>query len=162
MTDFVSEDIAQWQAVDWAEGVPLRSGPLMWGLVDASPSSAYYWQMLKQEGRIYLKHCRECGAHQHPRRVVCEKCYAFDFDWLPASGGGEVYTKSTIEYANDADLRSVVPYSLGIVWLDEQVPIFTRVIRVGDASGRDVGIGERGLIGAAPFLGLTLPVFTVA
>jgi uncharacterized OB-fold protein len=161
MTEHISDDIAQWQAVDWAEGLPLRSGPLMWGLVDASPGSAFYWQKLKDEGRVWLKHCKECGAHQHPRRVVCEKCYAFDFDWRPAAGGGEVYTKSTIEYANDDDLKTVVPYSLGIVWLDEQVPIFTRVVRRDETTGRDVAIGERGTIAAAPFLGLTLPLFTV-
>lgn len=160
MDQHVSDDIAQWQAVDWAQGLPLRSGPLMWGLVDASPSSAFYWQKLKDEGRVYLKHCRECGAHQHPRRVVCEKCYAFDFDWQAAEGGAEVYTKSTIEYANDDDLKSVVPYSLGIVWLAEQVPLFARVVRRGETSGRDVAIGERGTVAGAPFLGLTLPLFT--
>lgn len=161
MTEQVSADIAQWQAVDWAEGLPLKSGPLMWGLVDASPSSAFYWNKLKEEGRVWLKHCKECGAHQHPRRVVCEKCYAFDFDWRAAAGGGVVYTKSTVEYANDQDLKGVVPYSLGIVVLDEDVPIFTRILRKGETSGRDVSIGERGTIGAATFLGLTLPLFTV-
>jgi uncharacterized OB-fold protein len=162
MNDPVSEDIAQWQALNWAEGVPLRSGPLMWGLVDASPSSAFYWDKLKEEGRIYLKHCNECGAHQHPRRVVCERCYAFDFDWRPAEGGGVVYTKTTVEYPNDPDLKEVVPYSLGIVVLDEAVPLFTRIVRKGDTSGRDVRIGDRGTCGAAPLLGLTLPLFTAA
>ncbi len=161
MSEHVPTDIEQWQAVNWAEGLPLKSGPLMWGLVDASPSSAFYWTKLKEEGRIYLKHCKECGAHQHPRRVVCEKCYAFDFDWRPAQGGGVVYTKSTIEYANDQDLKAVVPYSLGIVVLDEEVPLFTRIVRRGETSGRDVAIGERGTVSAAPFLGLTLPIFTV-
>jgi uncharacterized OB-fold protein len=157
----MSTDIEEWQRVNWAEGLPLRSGPLMWGLVDASPSSAHYWDKLKEERRVYLKHCNECGAHQHPRRVVCEKCYGFDFAWRPASGGGVVYTKTTIEYANDQDLKSVVPYSLGIIMLDENVPLFTRIVSRADASGRTVSIGDRGTCRGAEFLGLVLPLFEV-
>ena len=157
----MSSDIEAWQSVNWAEGIPLRSGPLDWGLVDASPTTGFYWKMLKDEGRVYLRRCNECGAHQHARRVVCEKCYGAEFHWEPAAGGGVIYTKTTIEYANDLDLRAVVPYSLGIVVLDENVPLFTRIVSPGDLSGRKAAIGDRGTCGAREFLGLTLPVFEV-
>jgi len=155
----MSSDIEAWRSVNWAEGIPLRSGPLDWGLVDASPNTELYWRKLKEEGRVYLRRCTECGTHQHPRRVVCQKCYGADFRWEPASGKGVVYTKTTIEYANDEDLREVVPYTLGIVVLDENVPIFTRIVSPGDLSGRNTEIGDRGTCGAREFLGLTLPVF---
>jgi len=157
----MSKAIKEWQDVNWTEGVELRSGPMEWGLVDASPNTEFYWSRLKSEKRVYLRCCNECGTMQHARRVVCQKCYGAEFTWIASSGKGSIYTKSTIEYANDLDLKLVVPYSLGIVLLDEQVPIFTRIVTPGDLSGRKAEIGNRGVCGAQIFLGLMLPLFEV-
>ena len=148
----------QWSDMDWTKGTPLAAGTLSWGLVQTTPETAVYWEKIKDEGRIYLKRCIDCSAYNHPRRLVCTGCYGMHLEWAPASGRGTVYSFSTVHHAPSEDAEKELPYTLGIVNLEEGVPFFGKI--------EDAGAGEVAIdapVGAVvrQVFGQMLPVFLV-
>ncbi len=112
---------------DWAQGIPMRAGPVSLGLYQPSPETAEYWQGLERK-ELLLRHCGHCNRHYHPKRIVCSDCGASDLTWKHAAGGGRVYSFSEIHRAPSAAFAASAPYINGIVRLDEGVHLFTRFI----------------------------------
>lgn len=111
--------------VDWSEGLPLIMGPYEVGLTETSPETAGYWEgVLRNE--LMIKHCLVCGDHLYPRRIFCPRCLDDKLEWVRASGRGTIYTFSTVYRAPDKSME--VPYSNGIVALEEGVYLFGRLI----------------------------------
>jgi uncharacterized protein len=110
--------------IDWSEGLVLMMGPYEMGLTETSPETAGYWDGVARE-ELMIKHCRQCGDHLYPRRMFCPRDGGDDLEWVQASGGGRVYTYSTIYRAPDRSLP--VPYTNGIILLDEGVYLYGRI-----------------------------------
>jgi uncharacterized OB-fold protein len=111
-------------------------GPYQVGLTETSPETAGYWSGVAR-GELMIKLCTSCGRRLYPRRMFCPECASDALDWVVAGGGGHVYTFSTIYRAPSSELE--VPYTNGIVELDEGVHLFGRLvgkdherIRIGD------------------------------
>lgn len=79
-----------------------------------------FWQATLR-GELLLGRCRACGqAHWYPRRI-CPHCGKAEVDWVPAAGGGTVYSFSVMR-------RAQVPYAIAYVTLDEGVTMLTNLV----------------------------------
>lgn len=125
--------------VNWAEGTPLMLGPFMLGLAEPSPETAGYWEGVKQ-GRLLIKHCADCGRHNHPRRIFCTGCNSDAQEWVEAQGTGTVYTFSTVYRAPVPAFEKELPYSVGVLELSEGIFLFSRII---PEPGKEVHIGAK-------------------
>lgn len=126
------------EEIDWANGMPLMAGPFMMGLSEPSPETKGYWDGIR-DGRLRIKRCSGCTHHQHPRRLICTHCNGTDFDWVETSGRAKVYTFSTVYRAPRPEFEAQVPYTVGVLELQEGIYFFARIV---DANGgNDVRIG---------------------
>jgi uncharacterized OB-fold protein len=144
--------------VNWSEGLVLMMGPYEMGLTETSPETQGYWEGVARE-ELMIKRCRDCGDHLYPRRLFCPRCGNDNLEWVKASGAGKVYTFSTVHRAPDKSLS--VPYTNGIVALEEGVYLFGRLIGKPDD---EIAIDDRvevefaSLVEGQP----KLPVYRVA
>lgn len=125
--------------IDWANGVPLMVGPIQVGHAEPSPETAGYWEGIR-EGKLKIKRCAGCGRMHHPRRIFCTECGSDAFEWREIGGRAAVYSFSTVHRAPNEDYVAELPYTVGIVELDEGVFIFSRIIA---PEGREPKVGER-------------------
>lgn len=51
------------------------------------------------EGRLLVKHCRDCGQHHHYPRAICPHCASDQTEWTQASGRGTIYSFSIAKKA---------------------------------------------------------------
>jgi uncharacterized OB-fold protein len=124
-------------SLDWANGLPLMTGPYQLGLIEPSPETAGYWDGLKEE-RLCIKQCGECGKHHHPRRLFCTACNSDLMNWVDTKGNGKIYSFSTVHRAPTADFEKDVPYTVGLLHLDEDVYFFARI---SGSAGKEIRIG---------------------
>lgn len=122
--------------IDWSKGVPLKAGEMQLGIYQPSPETVGFWEGVAA-GELRIRHCEDCGADLHPRRIVCPECSRTRLSWKRASGGGSVYSFSQVHHATGV-FQAAVPYIVGIVRLDEGVFLFTRIVSE-DASMALVG-----------------------
>lgn len=110
---------------DWSKGVPLKVGPWTLGLYQPSPETKGYWEAVTGD-ELVVKRCGNCQRLHHPRRIVCTACGSKDMQWQRVSGRGTVYSFSVVHRAVSPELKDSVPYTVGIVRLEEGVHLFTR------------------------------------
>ncbi len=113
--------------IDWAEGVPLTAGPYFLGLYQPSPETEGFWKGVER-GELLVKWCEHCKATYHPKRIVCTRCGGTDLSWKQSSGRGKVYSFSEVHHAAIPAFKASVPYTIGMVELEERVYLFTRFI----------------------------------
>ena len=102
-------------------GVPIREGLFV------LPS--------KSEEKAYLlgSRCKKCGQVSFPPRVVCSKCFHDEFDHVPLSTEGKLYTYSIIRYPPPG---LTAPYAIGYIDLPEGVRVFSILTDWDDGSLR--------------------------
>lgn len=71
-----------------------------------------------KDGRIMASRCTACGAVSFPPRADCASCLGGEFEFTELSGRGKVVTFTRIDAA-PAGFEDVVPYTLGVVDLEE-------------------------------------------
>ena len=109
--------------------IPERTFPAP--IVDAF--TAPFWQAAA-EGVLMIRRCKPCGeAHWYPR-PFCPHCGSEHTDWVPAGGGGTIYSYTVTRKAGP------VPYVLAYVTLDEGVTMLTHLV---DAAIESLHIGQR-------------------
>src|SRR5258708_24151585 len=85
-----------------------------------------FWQGLSS-GQFETTRCEDCGRLTFPPKPFCPHCWSKWISWVPVSGRGKLYSQ-TVVHAAPAVFQDEVPYRVGIVDLDERVPISTRVL----------------------------------
>ena len=106
--------------------------------------------------RFALPRCEDCGKFHFYPRPACPHCSGTRLAWGEASGGGTVYSHSTVHRAPSPEFKESVPYVVAIVETDEGPHLLSRVVGV---SPEAVRIGMR-LKGRMEKKGdLALPVF---
>ena len=93
------------------------------GMPDAV--SRPYWDGLRN-GELKLQRCIECGKPQFYPRALCMHC-AGDVEWFTASGRGTVYSFSIVRFGFVEPFKSLAPYVLAIVELDEGPRMLTNI-----------------------------------
>lgn len=71
------------------------------------------------EGVLRYQRCTACSAAQTLARYACQRCGSEELDWLDAAGTGVVYATTIVTRAPSDAFRTLVPYTLALVDLDE-------------------------------------------
>ncbi len=91
-----------------------------------------FWEGCKR-GELVIQACRNCGRSQHFPRVVCHFCLSTDLESRRSSGKGTLLTFSTVYRAPSPEFESMIPYTLGIVRLeDEGVQLMAQILGAED------------------------------
>jgi uncharacterized OB-fold protein len=128
-------------------------GPDLTGL-PADPTTAPFWRAAR-EHRLVLQRCRSCGRYQFYPRPFCLSCSDPELDWVEASGGATVYSKTTVRIPVIPDIEP--PYVVAIVTLDEGPRLTTNLIGDVPEIGDRVSLTWRERADLPP-----LPVFRLA
>ena len=116
------------------------------------PETLAYWEAADQ-GRLLVKTCTDCGKAHHYPRDICQHCTSANTVWQDATGGGTLYTWSTMGKGEAA-------YTLGYVTLDEGVTMMTNLV---DCDPAQLRIGQRVRVVFKPSDGgHAVPMFTAA
>ena len=142
---------------DWSRGVPLKAGEWFIGLYQPSPETAGYWEAVARH-ELVLKYSPAADRWYHPKRIVCTETGSTALEWRRASGRGTVYSFSEVHRAPSPVFASAVPYTVGLVELEEGVHLFTRFI----ADSGSIAIGAPARVDFQVLEGgALLPVFRV-
>lgn len=103
-------------------------------------------------GELRLQRCAACGEAQFFARPFCGACGSPGIVWEVSKGTGTVYAATRVERAPSDDFRTLAPYTILLVDLDEGV----RIMAHGTGGLR---IGERVVVGFFEHSGRALPRF---
>jgi uncharacterized OB-fold protein len=97
--------------------------------------SQFFWDGI-QRGQLLIQRCTGCGELRHPPGPMCPACHSLEWDAVPASGRGSVY--SYVVFHHPAIPPFDYPNPIALVELEEGVRIVSNL--VGIAPG-DIKIG---------------------
>lgn len=87
--------------------------------------TAPYWAAARRK-ELALQRCTACGAVQFYPRPFCLACQSDDVEWVPAGGGGVVYSMTTVRIQIAPEFEP--PYIVALVELDEGPRILTNIL----------------------------------
>ncbi len=102
-------------------------------------SVAKYWREIPQRFRYEAKKCSKCGSISFPPRLVCPECGSRSFEDYVLKDTGKILTFTTIE-VGPPQFADQVPYTVGIVELDDGARITTQIT---DVDPSKIKIGDR-------------------
>jgi len=70
-------------------------------------------------GLLNLQRCSDCGEHRHPPRWYCPSCHSSNYEFVPVSGRGEIYSMAINHFTVDPGWVNDLPYVTAVVQLDE-------------------------------------------
>lgn len=80
-----------------------------------------------EAGKFMTTRCAACGELTFPPKQRCPDCWSGDMKWTGLTGRGILYARTTI-HAAATQFRDQVPYSVGIVDLEEGIRLVTGLI----------------------------------
>ena len=92
--------------------------------------TARFWEALA-EGRFVTTRCRACSRMSFPPQSHCADCLGREVEWIELSGHGRLYSATRV-HAGPARFAAELPYTVGIIDLDEGLRLVTRLL--ADAS----------------------------
>lgn len=107
--------------------------PVCWPVLDRS--AIRYWDGVKEK-KLELQRCKQCGTYLHPPRPMCGNCQSMEFEWVPASGKGTVYSHATYRQGDNPAFEA--PYAVVLVELEEGVRM---VSNMTDCEPENIKIG---------------------
>ena len=99
-----------------------------------------WWDKIN-EGELPIQKCTECGTLRHPPRPMCWKCQSLEWEMVPSSGKGTVYSYSVVRQSYHPFFRNLVPYAVAYIDLAEGPRFLTNVVGVDDPL-TEVHIGQ--------------------
>ena len=118
-----------------------------------------FWLATKEKRLIYQQ-CADCGAVVFYPRRRCSSCLSANLEWKESAGEGTVYTYSIVRQSYHPFFRSMVPYAVAWIDLDEGPRLVSNVVGIEDPSG--VRIGMRVKVRWEEHEGLCVPLFEPA
>ena len=81
-----------------------------------------------REGRLSTTRCAKDGEVLWPPRSVCPKCHTEELEWIDLSGTGRIYAFSAVLAGAPLGMEAEVPFSVGLVDLDDSpLRLFGRI-----------------------------------
>lgn len=109
-------------------------------------------------GRLRLQRCAKCARCRFPASPLCPGCLSWDYDWIDASGRGELWSWIRMHKPYFSRLDRELPYNVAMVRLAEG-PMMVSAID-GDESALTCGTPLSVVF--RPINGVPLPWFAVA
>jgi len=97
-----------------------------------------------KEGKIMGVKCPKCGRVYLPPRMICERCFARNEEWmeLPLQGTVESFTVAHVKVGDDGELEDLeAPEIIGMV--KHKGADTCIVARIEDLDPEDAGVGMR-------------------
>lgn len=108
-------------------------------------------------GHFQLQHCQDCSGWVFYPRSHCPICWSAQLAWKDASGRGRLKSYSIVHSEGHPGWRSVTPYPVGLVELEEGPTMLTTLVDVDERTLRvDMDLEVR-LIRVGDYV---LPMFT--
>lgn len=95
----------------------------------------WWWQRVEQ-GELVIQKCSACGALRHPTRPMCGECQSTDWESVPASGRGTIYSFVVIHYPEVPGYT--YPLIVAVVDMEEGTRFVSNVV---DIEPEEVEIG---------------------
>ena len=118
-----------------------------------------FWLATKEKRLIYQQ-CADCGAVVFYPRRRCSSCLSANLEWKESAGEGTVYTYSIVRQSYHPFFRSMAPYAVAWIDLDEGPRLVSNVVGLEDPSG--VRIGMRVKVRWEEHEALCVPLFEPA
>ena len=91
-------------------------------------------------GKLMGVKCLDCGQLMAPPRMICKECKSRRLDWLEFKGEGKLET-FTVVHVGPTSLKDKVPYSIGVVKLNEGPMITGRLTGVNPKEPENIKVG---------------------
>ena len=91
--------------------------------IEAKP----FWADLR-EHRLTCQRCSKCAKFRFPPQAFCPACLASEFEWVPVSGKGKVYSHVTYHRAWHPAYQEKVPYNVSLIDLEEGIRMMSNVV----------------------------------
>jgi uncharacterized OB-fold protein len=128
--------------------VPTRPDPVV------TSDTRFFWEGVER-GKLLAQQCQECKAFRHPPRAMCPGCNSLQWDAVPLSGKGEVYSWLLPRHPLVPDFES--PLIVALIDLEEGIRLLSNVIGI---SPDDLDNGQAVEVCYAPTKGgKAVPVF---
>jgi len=75
-------------------------------MAQESPEARFLQELATGEPKVQC--CQGCGRRFYYPRIQCPHCRSVDYQWVPMSRGGTVYSYSTLFGAQGSELYNVV------------------------------------------------------
>lgn len=89
----------------------------------------FFWEGL-EDGELRIQRCGGCGTLRHPPRPICPQCRSFEWDYVVASGDGEV--SSYVIHHHPPVPNREHPFAVVLVELAEGTRILGNAVDVDD------------------------------
>jgi uncharacterized OB-fold protein len=120
--------------------------------------SVEFWRGCN-DGKLLLRHCRDCGKVHYYPRMMCPHCASRDLDWVEASGRGTVFSFSHVHVSfYGPEWQSQLPYVVVLVDLAEGPRMVSRLI---GADRETVSVGAAVALRMVTVQGQGLPYFVL-
>lgn len=94
------------------------------------------------EGRLSYQQCADCATVVFYPRRHCTGCLGSNLVWKDSAGEGTIYTFSVIRQSYHPFFRTLVPYAVAWIDLDEGPRILSNIAGVNDP-GETLAVGQR-------------------
>jgi len=119
-----------------------------------------FWEATKSKQLRYQK-CDACGTVVWHPRGHCTGCTNGTLSWHTASGNGTLYSYSVVRQSYHPFFRTLVPYAIAWVDLDEGPRVLSNIVGVDDPTA-DLACGQRVKLTWEEHEELSIPLFTPA
>ncbi|MFJ8236247.1 Zn-ribbon domain-containing OB-fold protein [Ureibacillus sp. NPDC094379] len=98
-----------------------------------------FWEAC-QDKKLIIQLCEKCSHHRYPISEFCPKCLSSEYNWVPISGKGEIYSYTIFHRAYHPAFKNKVPYNVAWIKLEEGIFMISNVIGVDSQSEIQVGM----------------------
>jgi uncharacterized protein len=116
-----------------------------------------FWDATKDKQLRYQR-CDDCGTTVFYPRQHCTACLGSKLTWHTASGRGTVYSYSVVRKAEHPFFRTLVPYAVAWIDLDEGPRLLSNVVGIADPA-KDLKIGQKVTVEWEVHDDLAVPLF---
>jgi uncharacterized protein len=109
---------------------PRRPAPLL------TDDNAFFWEAAS-EGRLVAQRCQGCGRLRHPPRPMCPHCHSLEFEVVPLSGRGSLYSYAILHHPQHPAFD--YPLIAALVDLDEGIRLVSNLSGV-EAAAIEIGM----------------------
>ena len=87
----------------------------------------FFWDGIAQR-KLLIQRCKGCGRFQHPPGPMCPKCHSLEWEAVPASGRGTLY--SFVVFHHPPVPPFPVPNPIGLIELEEGTRVVSNLVGI--------------------------------